>query len=285
MGWSDADLDSITIPSDASDTDTRIFIGTGDPTAEAAGVDAAVVFYGGIGGTMMSPAPTNQAFVMGVFPQPDPDSAGWTLKSRHLTSNAEQGILQAIVSGDSTEAIRIGNPNPSSQTIDIGAAGAHVTAGGYPLGGVMGLGSLVSASPNVSTETDLISLSPPTGGGTTLWKANTAYAVEIDGWYSVPASSNLTVGFSLWKGGVIGTKLTEYGRFPAPSNNVFYSCHKVRRFQVGGSDVSAVLTLTIYPQNTFQAAAQAIASTPFTVVATELGPSSYYTALNLPTLT
>lgn len=79
MPWSDYPLEAIEIPADHPSTGPYIYIGSGDPLAEAVGEDAAIVFHFGT---------HNSAFIIGVNDEGTPNDDGHL----QILARSDQGL-------------------------------------------------------------------------------------------------------------------------------------------------------------------------------------------------
>lgn len=101
MGWSDYPLESIEIPADHAPGDPYIYIGSGDPIAEAANEDSAIVFHFGT---------HDSAFLLGI--------------KDFSTPTADVGSLNIVAATNGTPQVSIFNmfyePSISTYTLTFG---------------------------------------------------------------------------------------------------------------------------------------------------------------------
>jgi hypothetical protein len=134
-----------------------------------------------------------------------------------------------------------------------------------------GIVSLVMDTSNSATvgntETSILNI------GSTTYRANRCYKIEILGRVNAPASFPAMPIFRTRKTNAAGQVIAQNGRIAVESNQE-YACPPVSYFTVGNTAVTATITLTIQGSATFNAIHIGSATGPRGLVISDVGPDS-----------
>lgn len=224
MGWTNQQTDSLTLPPGSTGA-PRIFLGSGDPFATAAGALAALMFYWN----------TDEAMMIDIR-----ETGGDTGHMRFSNTDAS-GIVAVFLEFLYNEATGVGTVEIGAGSNVVDVTGADFQYDGTSLGrNNRSVASSGVASGAVGAETVVLTVP------STTYISGRAYAVRIGGRISSSVANNAQM--RLRQGTTTaGTLLIDFGAFPVTNTAFFVGAHACRYIKVDSTDpdVTTSLVLTL----------------------------------------
>jgi hypothetical protein len=195
MPWNDAAATDLTIPTDGAAPDPYIYLGPDDPAAEAAGIDASIVFHFGNTG----------AYILGVTQEElDPDIGHFNLRAANSDVGGTDYDMIYSDYSSSTNSIYVyfGSTNAGCTTVLQGydveinyntSFDVHdmtINGRSYPRGLISKASRASNSAAIGNTETVMLTAVDINGGGQPDYDGNRAFRAKFVGGHDVSVAAS-----------------------------------------------------------------------------------------------